>query len=81
MFGIIFLVLLAFSMISVYIRTKKPKRFAVLNSAAGLISFAAVRLFTVGTVSFSVGSAGLSAILGIPGVFLYILFEQFLGNI
>ena len=80
MFGIIFLVLTALLMISVYTHTRKPKRFAAANSAAGLLLFAAVRLFTTGTVAFTVGSAGLCAILGVPGALLYIFFEQFFGK-
>ncbi len=80
MFGIIFLVLTALLMISVYMRTRKPKLFAAVNSAAGIALFAAVKLFTAGTFTFSAGSAGICAILGVPGAFLYIFFEQFFGK-
>lgn len=80
MFGIIFLAITALAMISVYMHTRKPKRFAAANSAAGLLLFAAVRLFTMGSVVFTAGSAGLCAILGVPGALLYVFLEHFFGK-
>lgn len=79
MFGPVFLTILALVMISVYMRTRTPKRLAVINAALGLGSFAAVQFFTTETVSFSVGSVGLSAILGLSGTALNIFLEHFFG--
>lgn len=58
-------------------KTRMPKRLAVINAALGLGSLAAVQLFTVGSVSFSTGSVALSAILGVAGTILNLFLEHF----
>lgn len=77
MFGIIFITVLALIMISIYVKTRAPKRLAVINAALGLGTLAAVQFFTVGAVSFSAGSVALSAILGLSGTVLNIFLEHF----
>lgn len=77
MFGIAFITVLALIMISIYVKTRAPKRLAVINAALGLGTLAAVQFFTVGSVSFSTGSVALSAILGLAGTFLNIFLEHF----
>lgn len=77
MFGIVFITILALISISVYMKTRMPKRLAVINAALGLGSLAAVQLFTVGSVSFSTGSVALSAILGVAGTILNLFLERF----
>ncbi len=77
MLGAGFLAVLGLIMISVYMRTRAPKRLAVINGTLGLVSLAAVQLLTVGQVSFTAGSVGLSAILGASGTALYFFLEHF----
>lgn len=79
MLGAGFLAVLGLIMISVYMRTRTPKRLAVINGALGLLSLAAIQLLSVGQVSFTAGTVGLSAILGVPGTALYFFLEHFFG--
>lgn len=79
MFDIVFLTILSLIMVSVYMKTRTPKRLAVINAALGIGSLAAVQFFTVGSVSFSAGSVGLSAVLGVAGTVLNLILEHFFG--
>lgn len=70
------LILCAFGAIvtEIYVRTRRPKLYAFLNSAAGIGSMLLIQYITEGGFAVNAYNSALSAILGVPGgVLLFIL--------
>ncbi len=67
---IVILGVLAVFMGEIYARTKRPKLYAFLNTAAGAGSLLLSQYFLNGSVCVNNYSCAISGILGIPGVIL-----------
>ncbi len=67
----IFICVLAVIMAEVYVRTRHPKIYALLNSAAGIAGMILLRYFTAGIWEITPYNSALSAVLGIPGALLF----------
>lgn len=57
-------------MCEIYSRTKRPKLYALLNTAAGAGSLLLWQFLSGGTVCINNFNSAVSGILGIPGVIL-----------
>lgn len=66
----IFLCVIAVIVAEVYARTRHPKIYALLNSAAGVAIMLLLRHFTAGVWEITPYNSALSAVLGIPGALL-----------
>ncbi len=75
---IIFLAAAALLMTELYARTRRPKLYAVLNSAAGIAVLLGVSSAMGTQIQVSWFGAGLSAVLGVPGAALYLLLPKIL---
>lgn len=54
----------------IYVRTKHPKLYALVNSALGLGGILLIRFATAGEIAVTGYNSAFSAILGIPGAIL-----------
>ncbi len=74
MAGIFVLCVFGVIMTEIYVRTKRPKAFALMNTLLGVGVMLLIRGIMGGAICVTGYSAALSAILGIPGAALiYIL--------
>lgn len=67
----IFLIGAALLLTELYVRTKHPKRNAVLNGLLGVAALIGSALLLGGSPEVSPFGAALSAVLGVPGAALY----------
>ncbi|MCM1333830.1 MAG: hypothetical protein NC084_09520 [Bacteroides sp.] len=67
----IFLAATALIVTELYARTKRPKRYAVLNGLLGVAALLGFALLTEDAPTVNSFGAALSAILGVPGAALY----------
>lgn len=56
----------AFIMTGIYIRTKRPKLYAVLGALSGVLGLTVLSVLS-GNIEINLVNSALSAILGIPG--------------
>ncbi len=73
MAGVLFLAAAALLTTELLARTKRPKRYAVLNAAAGIAALLTVSSVLEGAPQASWCTVGLSAVLGVPGAALSLL--------
>lgn len=75
MVEIVILCVLAVIMGEIYVRTRRPKLYAFLNTAIGTGSLMAVQFLMNGTVEINNINGAVSGILGIPGTVLCSLLQ------
>lgn len=74
MAGIILLCVAGLIVTEIYVRTRRPKLFALINSFLGVGGMLLIESLTGGAASVNEYSMAISAILGLPGAALmYIL--------
>jgi len=72
---IVILCVLAIAMGEIYSRTKRPKLYALLNTAAGAGSLILSQLIINGGICLNSYNCAFSGILGIPGTVLISLLQ------
>ena len=73
---IVILCVLALIVGEVYIRTKRPKLYALLNTAAGAGVLLVLQLAAKGEICITGFNTALSGILGIPGAVLCFIMDM-----
>ena len=73
---IVILCLMALVMGEIYIRTKHPKLYAFLNTAAGAGGILLVQMITKSEICVTGFNTAISGILGIPGAVLCVIMEM-----
>lgn len=72
---IIILCVMGLIMAEVYVRTKRPKLYAFLNTAAGTGGMLLVQLITKSEICVTGFNTAISGILGMPGAVLCVIME------